>query len=139
MTQVLLDTLLTDIAESWGVPLSNLVALFHACERRSPATYETVSESEARGLQIKAPAFRITAGRRGPRLLFLDSCTRLNDRTQLIPRLVPERRQQQLQCENGLTAASMHPTHGRLPEQLFSPLRERPLPVDRADRPVRDR
>ena len=127
-----------EIAIAWGIRKDDLQKLFMPRDLEASAQLESIEASEARALQIKMPAYRVTITGKQPRLLYLDSCTRLNDRNQKTPRLVLESRQRELQQNNGLTVSPRRGLRGRHPETLFPPLRQSRTPA-RPARASRDR
>lgn len=138
MNRTNLRAALIEIAGDWGIRSNDLQNQFHQKDLNASAQLERIEVSEARALQIKTPAFRVCIKGKQPRLLYLESCTRLHDRNQKTPRLIIESRQRGLQQDDGLTVTSHRRQRGWRPEELFPPLRESRVCV-RTERATRDR
>lgn len=115
---------LVEIASAWGIRRDDLQKQFTPRDLEASAQFEPIEASEARALQIKTPAYRVTITGKQPRLLYLETCKRLRDRNQKTPRLILESRQCELQQDNGLTVSLRRGLRGRHPDTLFPPLRQ---------------
>lgn len=132
MSRMNLGAALIEIAGDWGIRSDDLQKQFHHKDLNAPAQLERIDVSEAQALQIKIPAYRVCIKGKQPRLLYLDSCTRLHDRNQKTPRLIIESRQR------GPTVTFHQRQRGWRPEELFPSLRE-PRACVRTERTTRDR